>query len=424
MNYKTFKSQLTPAAGQTLGFAKGKGYYIRRKPQAASAGLGALNPATPEGIDSIIGRFQGGLPAPLGDDQIGARARGLLDPVVQRITDQVNARAKAGSEAISGYTGSLAQALAAEVGNVHTAYAPSEQATAAAQSALADRLSGAGTDQASQLAARLASIGSPEVTGAAASQVQANGAGSGNALYGTGIAALEQMLGNEASGKGYAEKLPGLVRLTGAQELSQLQQSAQHDIADKTSSILDQLPGLVSQMRQDNETRRTNRSSVGLDLWKYLTGRNDALAVGKQKTAAAVTAAQVTADTKAAADAKKAADKQAADDKATAAKRQAALTTASSAAIDVFGNNNSASVTNQATGEKRKIKVKIGSPAYNEAISKAVAAVSDALSPYMTHAQIVQYVQAKAKAFFAPADPAGPVNTSGMSNDPMHDAVR
>jgi len=37
-----------------------------------------------------------------------------------------------------------------------------------------------------------------------------------------------------------------------------------------------------------------------------------------------------------------------------------------------------------------------------------VAAVSDALSPYMTHQQIIRYVQAKAKAFFAPPDKKAP----------------
>lgn len=261
--------------GQTLAFKKGKGYYSKGLPTDPFATFN--EPQINAHVKQIVGR----LPAPQTDQQIQSQAQGMLDPVVAQITSAINARAQAGGQSIGGYTDQLAKNLMGARGQVDQAYAPAEQGTAATNAALADRLSGAGNATSDALASRLASIGSPDVTGQAAGAVRQAGTGSGNALYASGSASLEQLLGNHATAADYAGKLPDLARLGGLQQLGALQGRAQQDIRDQTAQVTSQLPSIVQGLRSQSDARANNRASVAADLYQFLTGQNTTRATAK-----------------------------------------------------------------------------------------------------------------------------------------------
>lgn len=72
-------------------------------------------------------------------------------------------------------------------------------------------------------------------------------------------------------------------------------------------------------------------------------------------------------------------------------------------------------------GTSKKVKPPVGSAAYNAAVNQAVTSLSTILGPYLTQDQIVQFVQARAKTVFAPAQ-AAPA-ASGKNTNSIPDAT-
>jgi hypothetical protein len=247
---------------------------------APAPGTGLLTPAQ---IAQQVALYKSQLPAPLTDTQIQSRAQGELDPLVAKLTAGINAQAKNAGAAISGYTGSLAQALGGE--DFGAPYQGAEQQQAAVDSALAQALAGGGTQGAADLSSRLASIGEPGVTGAAANAVAATGTGNSNTVLGMGSSSLSQLIADAAAAKSYGQKLPGLAQLSGLQDLAGVQQSAVKNISDQTGTLEGQLPNLVNQLRNQSDTRATNRATLGAKIDEYLTGQNAATAAGTAKAA-------------------------------------------------------------------------------------------------------------------------------------------
>lgn len=237
---------------------------------------GGYGSAAPDPFASILA----GYPHPQTDDQLGATAQGMIDPLVQALTDSVNRRATAGAGSIRGYTNQVANDLGQYAGSAKDIFGRAEADTAASNNALADRLAGGGAQLAAGLADRLKGIGNgadPAVAGIAQGVAQ-TGQGSGNAVYATGNAALENLFGRGAAAEDYAAKLPEYARLEGIQRAGTLQQQAQNDIAQGASDIRGKLPELIASLRSANDQKATNLAGAQTDLFKYQTNRADAKA--------------------------------------------------------------------------------------------------------------------------------------------------
>lgn len=196
-------------------------------------------------IDQAVGR----LGTPQTDAQIQASAQGQLSPIIAALTAQLQRQQEAGGAAIQGYTNSLAQSLAPFAQSAGNIYSGAEQAQAALDAALAQRLSGGGSDQAQQLGARLASINAPGATNAAVEGATNTAAGAGNASYARGSASLADLIARGAAAQNYAAAQPGIARLSGLQQLGQLTSSLQGKYADQVGQLQAKIPDIVNNLQ-------------------------------------------------------------------------------------------------------------------------------------------------------------------------------
>jgi hypothetical protein len=202
--------------------------------------------------------------APIGEDQLRAKATSLvqqaLSPLIQQASDAAERRAHQGTQDIQGFTNTFAQNLAQYADRAKAAFGQATQASAANQDALRALLSGAGSSLSSELAGKLGQIGAPE----AATQQVAGGAatmgtGAANAGYASGAATTEKLIAQGANEQGYANTLPGVVALRGQQNVQELQAQTSQQLADKIAEIQSQAPGMAAQLFEhlvDNEFQK------------------------------------------------------------------------------------------------------------------------------------------------------------------------
>jgi hypothetical protein len=188
----------------------------------------------------------------------------MTDPVVKQIQASIGSRARAGMGAIGGYTNQLGQVLGGLAQTAGDPYRQAQQGQAASDSALMQAVTGAGNDQAQQLAAKLAQIGAPQAAVDATSGVVGqNAQGAGAALYGQGSASLSELLGREASARDYAGKQQGIGGLAGLQAGRDLQLSATKDFADQAGAVRARVPDVISQaLTNINASRETARQDA------------------------------------------------------------------------------------------------------------------------------------------------------------------
>lgn len=168
-----------------------------------------------------------------------------INPVLAEITRSITSRAAAGQGAIRGYTDKLASELGSYQESAGNIYGAAQRAQAAADAALAQRLSGQGGALADQLSQRFSSAGGGGGDPGVARQT---GEGASGALYATGSAALADLISRGAGEQAYAAKLPGLAKLAGIQGVRDLQLGAQRDLADETGRVRQQVPGIVAEL--------------------------------------------------------------------------------------------------------------------------------------------------------------------------------
>lgn len=272
---------------QPTALNAGRGAFLQPKPGIPDLRpQAAPNPFAPIDVHAQIRALIGTMPPPLTPAQLQAQARGMLDPVVNQITQGVQQRAAYGMKQVGGYADSLANDLAASgPANVSRTFAPAEQATAAANAALADRLSGAGNAQADSLAARLAGINEPGATDPAVAATRQAGTGAGNALYAGGNASLDALIAGHAAADEYAGKLPALARLSGVQQGANVQGTANSDLATQLGSLVSQIPGIVQNLRSAQDTKASNWQSRNDSLYTSLSGQNTTRALAQAATA-------------------------------------------------------------------------------------------------------------------------------------------
>lgn len=279
----------------------------------------AADPFAPIDIHAWIRNNLGAVPPVLTLEQARAGAQASIGQTVHDYTATSQGQARQGEAAVEGYAGSLAKGLAQTAPqNVHNAYAPAEAALAATNNALADRVSGAGNQAADDLAGRLASINSPNVTDPAVAGLRQSAAGAGNATYATGNASLDQMIAEHASAADYAGKLPAFAQLAGIQQAGMVQGAAAKALADKLAPVYGQLPTLTQNALTQNQGRRDAYQGRADSASLALQGQNTSLA--------AVRAGLETAGVKAAAKA------------ATPPRVSVQLSSANKFLTDVYGN--------------------------------------------------------------------------------------
>lgn len=163
-----------------------------------------------------------------------------LNPLIQQITQGYSQQAGAGTNAIEQVTAEYAKQLAGIEPQVAGVYNNAEQGTAASNAALANIVSGAGNADANNLAAQLASINQPGAVNPAVQTLQNQAQGSAGAVYGTGNASLDALIGAGAAQEAYARELPSSAAGAGIQELAQylgaLEGAESTDIGDLTKS--------------------------------------------------------------------------------------------------------------------------------------------------------------------------------------------
>lgn len=195
-------------------------------------------------------------------NQAGLDIMGIVNPQIAAITKAMEARARAGGEAISGYTNQLAQNLAGM--DLGRPYSGAIQQQAASDAALSQILAGGGTEQAAQLGQRLAAIDAPGATQAAQQAVTQAGTGAAGALYGTGTAERGNLIAQQASARQYGGTLPGLAGLTGAQQLGELQRQVASDLSERVGGMVAQVPELVMNRQQQLVENARNAAADAL----------------------------------------------------------------------------------------------------------------------------------------------------------------
>jgi hypothetical protein len=501
--------QIKPSRTAGAGFTKYPALKFGKPAAAAAAAKPAVNPAlaqwTPQQIAAAQAKyapaysgptaaqinqtalkFRNTLPAALSNQQIQQRAQASIDPVIDKITAAINARVAGSQKAVTGYTNTLASNLAADAHTLSDPYTQGAERSAAVTQALSDRLASGGQASGADLATRLQAVGGPAVDQTVAA-TQAAGGASGNALFASGSADVQELLKNAASAQSYGNKLPGIARLGGQQQIGLIGQQGVTDTAEQVGAAQGQLPTIVQNLRSMSEDRSSNRASLYDRMYEYLTSQGvEGRANARSNAADLFTTLQGQNVTRAGLAAGY-------DEKAAAANQPTYIELPNGEVISVDKNGNpttvhaatpppakepkapttrrgadgsmqqwdpttqtwidapgapkptpkpdpakdpkarqsalvsaSTKLTSLLTAAAKPVKVTvpakdayhdpttklvkppIGSAAYNAAVNRGVAAVRDALSPYMTDQQIVQWVQAKARAGYFAAAAAAP----------------
>lgn len=298
--YSTLKANVKLGQGQKLGFTTGKGYYARGAAPAQKPADDSFSPLSSAAITNQIAGYTAGLPRPLNDQQIRGRAQQTIDPLIAALTSRAQAQGKAAAGAIGGYANSEANALGAGAADQAGIYGNAEKSQAATDAALSSALRGGGSDLANSLASQLNAFGAGDQAKQDFVNPQAGiGDGAANALLGTGSASLAQLIANGASAGSYAAKQPGLARMQGASDIRDATMANNKSLADNVSGVTSQLPSIVGQLRNENDTKAANLAGTKIDLAKFYQARNDAISAGMDKNAATVQAAQIAGASKA-----------------------------------------------------------------------------------------------------------------------------
>lgn len=235
----------TPAAQKPgASYSKYLRYVGRRRPARIAARQNPLRPRSDQEIRSGV------------TSEVNAE----INPQINAIVGEITRYANAGQNAIRGYTDRLATELGGYQQSAGNIYGAAQRAQAAADAALAQRLSGQGGQLADQLAKQFASAGG----GGDPNVAKQMGEGASGALFATGSAALADLISRGAGEEAYAAKLPGFARLAGIQGVRDLQLGAQRDLADETGRIRQQVPGIVSELTRAARSDELNKTYARL----------------------------------------------------------------------------------------------------------------------------------------------------------------
>lgn len=412
----------------------------------------------------------------------GSYVHSQIDPQIAQIESGIDARSKAGTAAIGNYTKEWGDYLGGEGARVAAPWDEAISGTKDDMGALASFLGKKGGEDQAALTSKIASTFGNEDSSQQqqlATDATAGAAhGSAGNTLARGDAALTYLRGGKAADVGMAEQLPGVAMLGGQQSLRQLAEQLNAEQKDSTDKVRATVPGLLADIKQrlDDRNVKVSEDAVGHHentaslLNQYLTSTQDRelqKAVGRQGFATGAAdfgqkATQLDQSQQQIDAANTSQAEQTRHDKATESidRSNASAPGSPKAKHDAFLNSE-ANVDKLFSGLVSKKAVPTvwlapgadgkahivppntpgatqttmpGAspqpvvPDWNTAINQGVALVSaDLIAQGYTPAQIRQMVVAQAIALHIPQPPkAKPKakNTSGMSNDPVHDAKR
>jgi len=176
-----------------------------------------------------------------------AAARGqvnaIINPLIADATRRINAAQRAGANAITGYTSTLAQALAPYQDRTADIYSRAQQSQAAVDAALVGGMRTGSNQAADELAGRLQALG-PQAA-PLADEARSQGQGAAGALAGTGSASLSELIAAGAAAENYSSQLPEFARLGGLEGIRDLTLQSKSQLADELGALRSQVPQLV-----------------------------------------------------------------------------------------------------------------------------------------------------------------------------------
>lgn len=195
----------------------------------------------------------------------GSDVASIIDPQIARITERISGQARQGHDAITKAYGGLAESAKDVAGNVRQDYGQAEGDLAATTGALGEFLKGRGASAFADLSGKLGDAGLPQdAVQDAAGGAQGLAAGAAGEAAGRGFSGLTRTIGERAANLGYADKLPGLAALSGA-DLGRTHEAGMRELLDNSlGDITAQIPGLTSELargyRGDEITKAGQRS--------------------------------------------------------------------------------------------------------------------------------------------------------------------
>lgn len=191
--------------------------------------------------------------------QASSLANPLFASAIKNITDQINARSKAGTQAIEGYTNQLAGNLGQYAGVTQSIYDQAKGEQGRIDDALRTFMQSQGSALADQV--RQQAIAAGQST-AGANQMAATGAGAAAASAASGSAAASLLAAQGASAQDFASSLPGVARLEGAQQLGAFQGDLNRMLAEGVGDLKAQVPQTVSALYQNLLDREMQKAGL------------------------------------------------------------------------------------------------------------------------------------------------------------------
>lgn len=225
---------------------------------------------------------------------INDQVLGIINPQLQAAADMINRRSSIGSQMISQYTQSYANLVGKTAGQIPKFYKPEmQQARGVAQYAQG-ALTSAGQANAASLGADLGQAG---VHGPGDINLSQQGAGAGAAAYGTGIAELDALIARKAAASAEAALEPSFAAGMGQQAQGIVAMQLARQLADFQGQIASQVPGLVSDLTQQQYQRQTDQRDFEERVREYNQSRADQIAAQKAADQGNLASAQEKGDT-------------------------------------------------------------------------------------------------------------------------------
>lgn len=176
----------------------------------------------------------------------------------QRAAAEANTR-----NAYNAHASALEAALAARSGAVSQPFDTAVASAAAINDAVANRLNNVGSAQSNDLRAKLARISADP---GAAAQLAQNYTGAANAGFARDAAALQHLVGRRGEAVSYANKLPGLGRLSASNDYASALNQLRSNFASREAGLQEDVArgamSLYDTFRQENQAERQMREQA------------------------------------------------------------------------------------------------------------------------------------------------------------------
>lgn len=193
------------------------------------------------------GGYGGGGGGGGGMGSINSQVLGIINPQLQAAADAINRRSQLGSSGIGALTNAYQQNVGALAAGTSGIFRPAEKSTRATAGYARDALTNAGQAKFADLNAALSQAGQ---RGPGDVNLQQQGAGAGQAAYGTGIAELDALIARAAAAQTQTALEPSFAAGMGQQQQSLLAAQLARQLADNQGQIMAQVPGLVDTLTQ------------------------------------------------------------------------------------------------------------------------------------------------------------------------------